>query len=181
LCAERVTWAQLQETVSHRLSRTTNLILGAGGTVATVTVPASTHLLIEPTGTATLSEHFSRDGLSNLDLSATVAPFVDNRTGLVSNRFQGTGALSEVLTSTVSLYATLGALQSLAILTTDPSEDPYPLTVLNGGVEARFRMDRQLDLRLGEQTLWQHQQGYGTLFSSIAYVSVTVSAPPLDF
>jgi hypothetical protein len=181
LCAEQVTWAQLQETVSHRFSRTTNLLLGAGATVATVTVPTSTHLLIEPTGIATLSEHFSRDGLSGLDLSAAVTPFVDNRTGLVSDRFQGIGTLSEVLTSTASLSATFGALQSLALLTTDPSEDPYPLTVLNGGVEARIRMDRQLDLRLGEQTLWQYQRGYGTLFSSLGYVSVTASAPPLDF
>jgi hypothetical protein len=102
---------------------------------------------------------------------------VDVRSGLASNRVEGTASLSEKATPTVLFSVTAGAMQSLPILVSDP----YPITMLTGSVETRVGLDRQVDVGIGCQAFWQDQTGYGTIVSAIGFVTVTARAPTLHF
>jgi hypothetical protein len=95
----------------------------------------------------------------------------------VDDRAGATATLVDQITPTLTFRLMANALQSVPF----PAIYPYPLTLLTGLVEARVRTERQLDVALGVQTLWQNQTGYGTLASTIGYVSVTARAPSLHF
>jgi hypothetical protein len=177
-CVTRAGVAQVLETLRHRISPTLSLSLGAGVSAALMQAPdLGEELVIQPAGTVTLIDGLGRNDTSTLTLSANVTPFVDSRTGLVDDRAGTTATLVDQLTPTLTFRFTASALQSIPF----PATYPYPITMLTGGIEARTRVDRQLDYSLGVQTLWQNQTGYGTLASTIGYVSVTARAPTLHF
>ncbi|MGO9838158.1 MAG: hypothetical protein ACLP1X_28585 [Polyangiaceae bacterium] len=178
LCVTRAGVAQVTETLRHRFSSTLSLSLGVGASAALVQAPAAgEELVIQPVGTVTLLDGLGRNDTRTLTVSANVTPFVDIRTGLVDDRAGATATLVEQVAPTITLRCTASALQSIPF----PTIYPYPITLFTGGVEARNRLDRQLDFALGVQTLWQNQTGYGTLASTIGYVSVTARAPTLHF
>jgi hypothetical protein len=132
---------------------------------------------IQPVASVGFIESLDAEHLSALALSASLAPYVDPRTGLPSSRFQMSASFVDQFLPQTAATATLSWLQSVPFVT-----DPYPLTAIGGGVEVKTHVVRELlDLSLGEQQLWQSQAGYGTFFSLIGYVSATVHAPTLQF
>jgi hypothetical protein len=181
-CRERASSLDLRETFRHQLSATASLSLHAALDASIEEGPSvGKELVILPGGGGAFDARFGTKGLSTFTLSASVDPYVDIRTGLVSNRLTATAAVSDRASSSVTLRYSVGVLRSLPF----PMSDPYPLTTLNGGVDSRIRLSRQFDVVLGTQALWQYQPGFdpaiSTIVSAIGYVGVTARAPTLHF
>jgi hypothetical protein len=174
---------QLQEIWRHQVSPTAAVSLGAGAAALEEQEILSPTLVrnvaeIQPIASVILNDQLDRGGTSVLALSAQLAPFVDVRTGLSSDRVQLSASLLDQFTPTALATLTASLLQSTPFFVSDP----YPITAVGGGAEIRVRLlHRLLDVGLGEQELWQTQSGYGTLFSFIGYVRATVRAPTLRF
>jgi hypothetical protein len=176
-CVERTPIVQVQESLRDQLSATTTLTVGVGAAASVVRTLTLEELVIQPIGVAALSDRFGTLGASTFTLSAQLAPVVDLRTGLPSYNVQTTAALSDWVAPTIMLGLTAGLVQTVLY----PNTNPYPLTALSGGVEARIRLDRLLDVGLGVQEFWQEQLRYAPLASTIGYVSVTGRARTLHF
>jgi hypothetical protein len=175
-CNEQVSIVQLQETLRHQLSPTSTLSLGAGAAASRVQVPRD-ELVIQPVVGGTFSDRFGHRGANVFSLSTQLAPVVDIRTGIPSERVQTAASLSEPIAPYSTVSVTAGWLQSVPV----PTSDPHALTVLSGGIEARIRLDRLLELGLGALESWQNQSGYVTLASTIGYVSLTARAQTQRF
>ncbi len=169
---------QVEETFRHQLSRRESLSIGAGAGAAVEPTPTGgRELAILPVGGVVYSETLRPKGPDSLSLAAQLAPQVDIRTGLASDRIQLLAFLSRQIDPKVTLTVTAGFLRSIPF----PNND-FPLTAINGAIEARWRVSPLLDILVGDQEAWQEQVGYPPpLVTSIAYVSVTVRAPTLHF
>jgi hypothetical protein len=177
-CRERSPSLQLQETYHHALSRTENLSFTAGAAVSeTQTANFQQVAVVQPIAMATYIGRFDTRGTGNLAVAAQLAPSLDIRTGLLSERIELTASLGRVVAPRVLLTFTAGMLQSIPF----PVDDPYPVTSLTGAVQARIHLNPQVDVAIGGQTVWQTQSTYGTLSSEIGMVSVTARAPKLKF
>jgi hypothetical protein len=167
----------LRATLRDQLTGSMSMTLGAGVAGYIIQAPSLKEAVIQPVGLATLSDRFGATGSSSWALSAGLIPSVDIRTGLVSDRVQAIASLTELAASNLALIFTGSGIQSIPY----PTSDPFPISALNAGVDARLRLDRQLEVGLGLQELWQNQSGYGTLFSTLGYVSITARAKTLHF
>jgi hypothetical protein len=198
-CREAQPVIVVQEIARHQLSKTTVLSASVGASAAILPLTNEEAWGILPVGGLNFSERLSaavdpRDA-SGVTLSAMLAPVVDVRTGLPSNRAQPTGTFGTQIAHGVFLTVTAGMLQSIPI----PRPDPSPLTALNGSIDVRVRLSRRLDLNFGVLTYWQRQEVTAvppvptpstapsastlsaTNASEIGYVSLTARAPTLHF
>jgi hypothetical protein len=192
---------QVQEALRHRLSTTATISLsvGAAATIEQATTEKADvrEWAILPIGGLTFTDRIggidNRDA-STLMLSALVAPAVDVNSGGLDNLVQTNATLKNPVAPNVFLSLTAGVLQSIP-------PDPSPLTALNGGVDLRFRITRQVDVSLGVQGFWQRQAFYGavpaatamgaavapgtaaptTTASEIGYAMLTARVPTLHF
>jgi hypothetical protein len=184
-CRNDVPIAQLQAIFRRQLSRATSLSVGAGAAVLeAVTEEGERELVIDPVGTATAIHQLDRYGTETIGLSVQLAPLVDVRTGLPSERIQATASLSTRVSPSVLLVASAGLLKSLDGFIADPD----PITALTGGLEARVHLDPGVDVALGAVAFWQDQPftnapppTVSALSSETGYVSVTARVPTLDF
>jgi hypothetical protein len=167
--------AQVTETFSHSLSRVSGVTATGGASAGTViTSTFAKKLAILPIAGASFFERLRSEACT---LSAQLAPQVDLRTGLLTSRVQATVGVVETVSRELRISGSLGVLQSVPIT----AYDPYPITAVTAGLEARFALDRQVYLGVGEQTFWQAQSGYGNLLSAVGFVSVTAATPTLKF
>ncbi len=182
-CRNEAPSAEVLETLRHELSRPASLSLGAGAAaIVTVTEEGQRELAIVPVATAALTEQLDDRGADSLGLAIQLAPLVDIRTGLLSERIQATASLSSRVSRSVIVIATAGLLKSLDTFLADPS----PITALTGGVEARIQLSREIDVGMGALAVWQDQPGYAAFGASdqgseTGYVSVTARVPTLHF
>jgi hypothetical protein len=176
-CVERTPIVQVQESLRDQLSATMTLTIGVGAAASVVRTLTVEELVIEPTGVVAVSDRFGTLGASTFTLSAQLAPVIDIRTGLPTYNVQTSAALADWVAPTFMLGLTAGLAQTVPY----PISNPYPLTSLSGGVEARIRLDRLLDVGFGVQEFWQQQTGYASLASTIGYVSVTGRTRTLHF
>jgi hypothetical protein len=195
---------QVQEVLRHQLSATATLTAGVGAAASVEQLATSVQQLsseeawvILPTGVIGLVDRLG--GLDDrnasfVTFSGQLAPVVDVNLGELSNRIQGTALLTRPVANNVFLSVTLGVVQSIP-------PDPSPLTGLNGGIDLRYRVNRQIDVACGLQAFWQRQAIYGaapavgtatnegfavtaiptTTASEIAYVTLTARLPTLHF
>src|ERR1700690_2226548 len=175
ICHERVDAARLDETLRRRLSRTTTLSLGGGLALYDIDAYGTVATIIYPVALATLAYRFGVRGTRTLSLSAELAPIVDDRTGLASERVQENVNLTDRIDRMLTLHFGVSGLETVPPLV---GSDPYPVTIVTGSVDAILHLHRQVDLRIGAQALWQDQTGYGTLWSIFGYAALTVRAPP---
>jgi hypothetical protein len=184
-CRNDVPIAQLQAIFRRQFSRATSLSVGAGAAVLeAVTEEGQRELVIDPVGTATAIQQLDRYGTNTIALSVQLAPLVDVRTGLPSERIQAAASLSTQVSPSVRIVASSGFLKSLDGFVADPA----PITALTGGLEARLHLDRGIDVALGAVAFWQDQPVNNLaaptpseLSSETGYVSVTALVPTLDF
>jgi hypothetical protein len=191
-CTTDAPIAAAQETLRHQFSRASTLTVGAGLGGAIVTTTAARSGVASPVGSLAYVDRFGHDGLSTLNVTAQLMPMVDLVTGLPSERFGVDAGLNVAMPPTVNVLWTLGFLRSFPFacvvqlgttcsnVTTTP-----PLTVLTQGVEARYHVSRLVDVSIGEQLLWQHQDGYPNVpadsFSAIGFVGLVARTKPLRF
>jgi len=180
-CAPEDQVASVGESLRHLLTRRADLTLGAGVAVArTKSIPHDPFSVHEyPTAEAAVSVRFGdRAETATAKVDLLLVPYIDARTGIVSDRFQGTVSLVDILTSRVTVQAAADLAQTITPLF--PS-DPSPATIVSAELEADFRVNRQIDLSLGERAFWQNQEGYGTFISAFGFFGVTVRDPTLHF
>lgn len=177
LCVEDTPLAELRASLHDQLTGAMSLSVTGGVAGYVITTPLLKEAVIQPEGAVVLSDRFGAAGRSSWTLSTGLAPSVDIRTGLVSNRLQAFAALADLVVYKVMVVYTAGLVQSVPF----PTTDPYPITALSGGIEARMPVDRQIIVSAGLQEVWQNQGSYGTLLLSFGYVSVTARAETLTF
>jgi len=197
LCREVTPTLALTETYRHRVTPTATVSASLGVAASVYEVATGTSWGILPVGGVSYADRFSappkdpRDQLdaSGIRLSADLAPMVNVFTGSPSNRIQLNGSLFEHVAPGVVVNFVAGVLQTVPI----PERDPSPLTVINGGVEVRMRVTRQITASAGLQGFWQRQENVGLLpttntisttgpttsASEVGYISVTVRLPRL--
>ncbi len=179
ICRTEAPILQLQELLQSRLSGTTSLSAGAGAAVDVAVTPAGEReLVIDPVATATVIEQLDARRADTLGLSLQLAPLVDIRTGLPSERIQATASLSTQVSPSVVVISSAAILKSIDV----PIHDPAPIVALSGSLEARLRISPEVDVGLGAQALWENQPGYPPpLATETGYVNVTARVPTLDF
>lgn len=161
---------QGSESWSHRFSRSTTMVVGAGVSAAEsrLTHHDPYQKSVFPTGTFSFARRFGNYGLDSVSLDVGLYPVVDPRFGTVSEWVQG--QLSSVwrLNNRVTLRFGGGGVQTL------PASDPLATTMIHGELEASYRVDRHVLLSLGESGAWQDQLPYSAFFSTFGYFAVTV-------
>ncbi len=129
--------------------------------------------------------------ISELDLQ--LVPVINAFSGALANFLQLQGLLTEPLAHNVLLRVAGGGAQTI------PTEGPTAATIVQGGVEVDFAINKQLDLGVGERAYWQRQAlganvpvvgvqavpevplAFADFFSTVTYFAVTVRAPALRF
>jgi hypothetical protein len=172
ICHERVDGIQADETFRRRLSRTILFSLGGGFALYDADALGVDTTTIYPVVLTSLSYHFGFKGVSEFELSAQLAPTIDLRTGLPSERAQGNANFIDRIIPSLTLHVGIGVIQSVL------SDDPYFVSSVSGSIDAIYRLGRQADLSFGQQWLWQEQTGYGTLVSAFTFVALTVRTLP---
>jgi hypothetical protein len=187
LCHEVVPLADIQETIHHAVSPRGAVDASLGVSASILQLLQETgnqkNLYILPVGVLSYTERLGREGLGRLFLSAQVVPAADALTGYLSCRAQVTGSFTEEIMPRILATATVGFVQSL------PDQvcrfhDPYPLTLISGGLEARVRVTRLIEAGIGTQDFWQKQGNFpppNTLATEIGYLTLTVRTLPLRF
>jgi hypothetical protein len=176
-CEEKTPTAQATESYRRALSRTATFGASGGVAASTALEPnGGEDLVIIPVAVATYAETLGRGGRDRLTVSVDLEPSVDIRTGLMSERLNSSAVVARPLSRIVSASVTVGWLQSVPVVS-----DPYPITVIRGGIDVRYHLDPQLDLGLGVQTFWQDQAGYGSLLSNVGYVTIAARTRPMKF
>ena len=92
---------------------TMTIRLGVAGYL--IQIPTLEEVVIQPEGLATLSNRFGPAGAGSWTLSSALAPTVDIRTGLVSNRVQANASLSELMPPRLTLVWAVGGTQSVPL------------------------------------------------------------------
>jgi hypothetical protein len=204
---------QAQELVRHRLSTTATFSAGVGASASIQEVTNGEAWVILPTGILTFTDRFSaldiRDASTDrvgaldnavrvgaldnrntsiLTASLQLAPVVEINTGQPNNIIQFTTVLTNPVAPSVFLSVNAGAQKSVP-------PDPFPLTALNAGIDARLRINRQIDINVGVTAFWQTQTynnfptmtggptttATATTTAEVGYVTFTARAPTLRF
>jgi hypothetical protein len=181
LCREDATATVLEELYQRGLSATERFSVGIGIAAATqqasgpepVAIPDELVLLPFAEG----NFRYGMGPTSTLSLSAQLQPLIDPRTGLPSERAQELVSLSNLVTSTLTIIGTFGAMQSIPI----PGADAYALSSFNAGVEARRRLSPQFTALAGVTGYWQTQAGFPSVGSLTAYAGFSAALPAMRF
>jgi hypothetical protein len=176
-CAPQDVVALAEETLTHKLSRTAGLVLGAGGAFATERltqdVPYGTTFF--PVADASLQVQFGYERRSMFQIYARLAPYVNMLDGIVANNLIGEASLRDQLTRRVVVRVLVGAAQML------PTDTPAATGLVRGEVELDYLASPWLELAVGERGFWQNELGLGTFVSTFGFVGVTVREPTLHF
>jgi hypothetical protein len=177
LCAPQDVLGMAEETLTHKLSRTVGLVLGAGVAVATdrLTQDVPYGTVVFPVADASLQVHFGHEGKSIFEIYGRLAPYVNMLYGIVSNYLIAEASLRDELTSRVAIRVALGTAQTL------PTDAPAATSLVRGEVELDYRASRRVELAMGERVFWQEEVGFGAFASTFGFVGVTVREPTLHF
>ncbi len=177
MCAPQDVLALAEETLTHNLSRTVGLVLGAGAAVTsdrlTGDVPYGTTFF--PVADASLQVHFGHEGKSLFAIYGRLAPYVNMLYGIVSNYLIGEASLRDELTTRIAVRVAVGAAETL------PTDTPAATNLVRGEVELDYRASRWVELAVGERGYWQEELGFGAFVSTFGFVGITVREPTLHF
>jgi hypothetical protein len=181
-CAPHDDLAALTESWRHALTPATSLTLAAGLTAARSS-DAAVRLTsfwcnggsecLFPSADVSLASQFGRRGSTTVVVDASLIPFVDVRTGVVSERGQLVASFAERITRTVGVRADCTGSQTL------PPSDPLAASIVMAGVAADFRATRRVTLTLSQRGLWEEQTAFGEFVTWITMLNVTVTTPVL--
>ena len=178
-CSPESEVAWVQEEVRHQASPATRLSVGAGIGESEVRhlspgAPANTQGFL--VASASVSHTFGAYGQDVLLASAQLLPVTDALTGDVSDRLQGSLSLTDILSRVVTLRLTATGVQSIL-----PADYPFPVTLGTGEVQATFKLNRWVDVAVGDLALWENEKNIGSFASILCYVAMTVRAETLHF
>lgn len=176
-CAPTGESAELAEIWRHRLTRTAQTSLGGGVSYVQARLRPEDPYddFIYPVAFASFEQMVTVPAdRSVLHVDAELMPVVDGLTGGVDERVQGRAAFS-VPVQRFLFTGSASASQSV------DSPFTYPATFFDGGIEADYRADKQVDFGAGLRASWQNQDPIGSFWGLEAYVQVTVRAPQTKF
>jgi hypothetical protein len=165
------------ETWQHRLSRSSSASLGGGGAYLKVHVnpDTPTFVRIYPAVVASFRhEHVVEDVRTTFRIDAQIAPSLDVRSGIADERAIGATSLALPFRD----YALTG---SLTVSRTISSQLIQPLTMLQGGLEVDYHLDRHVSVGTGARFAWQEQGSLGSFATFAAYAALTLRAPQVHF
>jgi hypothetical protein len=169
--------------VAHQaLSRTesADVALGVSGSILrTSQTDFREDLVILPTLTVSYTDNYDTKGATHLTVSGVLAPGVDPITGQLSNRLTLNGTWVKRVLPRVILAGMASYVQSIPAFFGN-FRDPFPITYVLAGLEARFVLSKEVNLVVGEQNFWETQAG-GQLASEIGYITLEARTLPLRF
>lgn len=182
LCSQEAAIGQLLETYRRRLSRTASISLGGGIAASLIETPQVDEIVLQPVFNLVLSDTFGAHSADTVAISSGLAPQVDLFTGYPSYLFQATGRFTNRWSSKVTVGLSAAAIKSVDLIVRDPA----PLTILSGGLDLKWHVDRHVDVVFSLQEFGQRQitpgtQTTATFSSTIGSVSVTGRAPTQRF
>jgi hypothetical protein len=183
ICHETIPLLETQATVRHQL--TVRSIVSAAIGVAESIVESQaqtqdrTRLVILPIASVGYSAGLDGHAGDQVAVTLQSLPIVDFLSGSLSERLVATAAWVKQVAPGFLVTTSAGLTQSVPF--PSPLSDPNTVTILSGGVDARIRLDRHIDLIVSEQDFWQKQSAYGTLGSELGYVGISVHTLPLRF
>ncbi len=195
LCRPRDQLAQVTQAIQHAIERQTALTAQAGITfVRTRNDDGQPYRPVWfPTALTSLVHREGPKGAIVTEADLQLVPVINPFSGALANYLQLQGLVTEPVAHNVLLRIAAGGAQTI------PNDGPAAATVVQGGVELDFAVNKQLDLGVGERAYWQRQaQGpnglvvgvlpapeaplaFADFFSTVTYFAVTVRAPALRF
>jgi hypothetical protein len=168
---------QLDEGIVHFLRPATTLTLSGGASLARTRLNPQDRYQVQlfPDAGVLLTHRSGEQGASKLLVGVQVAPALDQRLGVVTNRVQAQASSVNRLDEVVTLRVDASALRTIA----NPAAPAA--TMIGGEVEVAFRVNRRLLLAAGERGAWQSNDGSVPFFSTLTYFDVTVVAPTLRY
>lgn len=169
---------QFSETWQRRISRTTELSLGAGAAFVQVRfqdTQAGFQTAEFPVAIAGLQYKATiNEAKTTLRLDLALAPFVDLRSGVVDERAQITGSFRRPVHRWVYI-GSIGGVRSV--------DSPFilPATTLQLSFEADYTVSPLVAVGGGARYFWQDQEGFGELSFGVLFAQVTVHAPVTTF
>lgn len=198
-CQTKSSIAEVTEGYRRQLGLLSSVTGSVGlGTVYGPGLNAKQELGIVPVVALSYSQDLYTYWPGVLSLTFSLAPTADLLTSTVSDMATLVAMLNARVTKRMTLAFSLTGLQSVPI----PSDNGSPLTSVAAGVEARLRLNREVDLLLGDQEYWQDQffggapplfspsgtqlapavpAGSSQSFAALLYVGVTLRSPTLHF
>ncbi len=174
-CAPVDTLEQGRLQLTHRFSRTTTGSAAGGVVLAQtrVSTNAPTQDAVFALAEVSLTQVLGDRGKSSLTALARLAPYLDFRTGLVTDAAFGQLTLLEQLTRTLALRLSAATSQSLASSTAPKA------SVFQGELATDLVLAPTVTLTVGERGLWQTQETYGAFVSDFTFCAVTLKERPL--
>jgi hypothetical protein len=198
LCRPVYELLQVGQGFQHMIDRTTAVTAQLGVTYTRIRNDTSQPFrpVWFPTGLLGVMHKSGERGAVLTEVDLSLVPVINTFTGTLTNYLQAQALLTEPVVTRVVLHATAGGAQTL------PADGPAAATIIQGGLEFDYLVNKQLDLAVGERVFWQRQAlaanlaanggvlnantpptvlGFGDFFSTVAYFAVTVRAPELRF
>lgn len=163
-----------EEQWTHGISRTTDLAVTTGATVARVRLnPAdAANTTPYPVEEAAITHHFAdAHDRGELRFVLRLAPVIDQIAGIADDRVQATVAVSWQPLDGTSVEVDVGGAQSVQ------PDDPEAGTLLLGGAEVVQRLNATIDVALGTRGAWQKEDPFGVITSALTYGAVIVHLP----
>ncbi len=193
-CRPRDQLAQFTQAIQHAIERQTAFTAQAGITfVRTRNDDDQPYRPVWfPTALMSVVHREGPKGAIIEEVDLQLVPVINPFNGALANYLQLQGVLTEPVAHNVLLHIGAGAAQTI------PTDGPTAATVVQGGVELDYAVNKQLDLGVGERAYFQRQAqlpnvpvgglpapeaplAFADFFSTVTYFAVTVRSPALRF
>ncbi len=198
-CRTKSSVAQISEGYGRRLGLLSSVLASAGlGAVYGPGLNGTQELGVVPVFAVSYSQALYTYWPGLLNLTLSVAPAVDLLTSVVSDMATIAATLNAQVAKRVIVAFSLTGAQTIPI----PADTGSDLTSVAASVEGRFRLNREVDLVLGDQEFWQNQMNASvpavvgpsgvtfvpaaaasssSTFVALLYLGVTLRSPTLHF
>ena len=176
-CSPQSDLAEARLQLAHKLSHSATASVGGGIALTDERTETDAPYLRSSYGLADAQviQTFGQHGTSNVGFTALLAPYVDVRTGLVTDAASVDLSLVDRLTSLVTVKADSGGSQTLS------SGYAPQATIVQANAAVDLSVSKQVQFEVGERALWQRQDYFGTFVTAFTYCAVTVRERKLHF
>jgi hypothetical protein len=190
ICKSEGQEAEMAENLRMRWSKTTDVALGAGGSIVRTRIdavsftggplpsPIPDRTRFFPVLTARFSHRFSwfRPEVSRVELDARLGPMMDIRFGWIDPRLN-------IALRDISYYKLTQLKATIDFGQTVPPDEPISTTYVQGELEALYALGRRFSVGGGIRGAWQRQtvpnnEAY-TFFTGIVYGAFVYHEPPI--
>jgi hypothetical protein len=177
-CSPTVEEGQVEESWTHKLTRTSDLSAGAGAALVHERLRPQDAFLdkLYPLARAAFTDTVGVEpDQRRVRVEALLAPVLDVRTGILDERAQATVSMKMPLPPKLVFDGSLMATHSVA------SSLVAPVTYVQAFLEAEYLLSKTVGVGGGARYVWEYQQGSGTFSGEMVFGQVTLRVPTERF